>query len=703
MSFTSSLGDPREPTSLGGKAGNLGRLARLGLPVPPGFVVESSAFAALGTELSGPVARADAAARRAALLAAPLPAGLAAELEERWRSLAPAGEALIVRSSALGEDSAAASFAGQLDSIFPVASLAELENALRHCWASYFSDRCLAYQESGRGRLQGMAVLVQLLVPARFSGVLFTRSPTGTGKADSMLGEYCLGLGEALVQGELDPGRFTLEGPDHAARFEVELAEKPPLAALAELGKWARQCEELFGGRPQDLEWCLDAEDRLFLLQSRPLTTLGPAPRTATGAAPGRRVVWSNANVNENFPAPISPLLYSVAATGYRHYFRNLAQAFGVSARRQHRLAAAFEQIIGVHGGRMYYHLSHIHQILRGVPGGEFLARSFDDFVGAESTAAAGPPPPTRLSEVGWMALQVARHYRNVRARVGRFEARIEAYCQTYSLAALPRLGKPELRAGLRDFLEIRRHRWNDAALADAAAMVTYGLLGRGLGRLFPDDPGLLHDLLKGLPNLVSGHPARDLWKVAEKIRALPACLALFQSAQATEIVTALRHDPALAEVARAFAAYQAQWGFRCSGELMLTQPGLDEKPEELVELLRAYLRSENKAPEALLAEHQAARLERTAAMLAALRGRRRLLRWPLRALVRATQVAIELRERARLEQARLYNRLRHLALAIGRGWVADGLFEREEDVFFFTIEELDELLAGGAMYLSRR
>ncbi len=85
-----------------------------------------------------------------------------------------------MRSSALGEDSAAASFAGQLDSIFPVGSLAELEAALRRCWASYFPERCLAYQDTGRGRLTGMAVLVQELVPAAFSGVLFTRAGTLT-------------------------------------------------------------------------------------------------------------------------------------------------------------------------------------------------------------------------------------------------------------------------------------------------------------------------------------------------------------------------------------------------------------------------------------------------------------------------------------------------------------------------------------------
>lgn len=506
-----------------------------------------------------------------------------------------------------------------------------------------------------------------------------------------MLGEYCLGYGEALVSGAVDPGRFTLSRKDFAATFEDQLERAPTVATLEELGRLALRCERVFAA-PQDIEWCVDGEGRLFVLQSRPLTAAAPA------ASPGRRVVWSNANVNENFPVPVTPLLYSVAATGYSHYFRNLALAFGVSARRISRLGPAFRQVIGVHRGRIYYHLSHIHRILRGVPGGEFLARSFDDFVGAEGSPGEEAPPKTRAWEWLRMAGCVFLQYRNLRRRVGRFEQRIEAFCRAYPIAELPKKKPAELRQGLRSLLKIRRHRWNDAALADAAAMVCYGLLGRALRRLFPADPGLQHDLLKGLPDLVSGHPPRDLWRIARLIEGYGPASKLFADAEPAAIVARLESDPALATVAQAFAEYQQRWGFRCSGELLLTQPGLDERPEDLVLLLRAYLRSESRSPEELLAEQRKSRLDRTAAMLAGLSGRRRLLRWPLRALLRSTHVAIEMRERARLQQARLYNRLRHLALAIGRSWEAAGRLERAYDVFFFGIEELDQLLAGGSM-----
>ncbi len=116
--------------------------------------------------------------------------------------------------------------------------------------------------------------------------------------------------------------------------------------------------------------------------RSRRRVTIPVAP-----AATGRRISWSNANVNENFPRPISPLLYSIASAGYTHYFRNLAVACGVSPARVRAMEPAFQQIIGVHGARMYYNLTSIHSVLRLAPFGDALTKSFDAFVGADGGA----------------------------------------------------------------------------------------------------------------------------------------------------------------------------------------------------------------------------------------------------------------------------------------------------------------------------
>src|SRR5262249_40508515 len=146
-------------------------------------------------------------------------------------------------------------------------------------------------------------------------------------------------------------------------------------------------------GKPQDIEWALDAGGRLWLLQARPIT-----------GALWERVLWSNANVNENYPEPIAPLLYSIAAESYYHYFRNLGLAFGLAPARLAGVEQPLRHITGVHGPRMYSHLTNIHAILRAAPFGARLAEYFSAFPGAE------PPAGTQVSGPGLAAyLEAAR------------------------------------------------------------------------------------------------------------------------------------------------------------------------------------------------------------------------------------------------------------------------------------------------------
>ncbi|HVE84002.1 MAG TPA: PEP/pyruvate-binding domain-containing protein, partial [Myxococcales bacterium] len=291
-----------EPARAGGKAHALARMLALGMPVPEGFVLTNDAFQAflardgLGERIAGLLAGLDvrdvartrtASGRiRELVLGAELPPPLRAELQGALDRL-PRGEPVIVRSSAVGEDSARASFAGQMDSFPGVRSPEELERAVRACWASYWSERALAYQRARGVALAGMGVVLQRQVRARVSGVLFTRAPDGDG--DELAGEYCYGLGEALVSGRIDPGRFTLPrdgndcrhlaSPEPASPAEDATLFRPAL--MASLAAFARRLEEQLGG-PQDIEWTIDGAGRLFLVQSRPITS-------AITQGPGRR------------------------------------------------------------------------------------------------------------------------------------------------------------------------------------------------------------------------------------------------------------------------------------------------------------------------------------------------------------------------------------------------------------------------------
>jgi pyruvate, water dikinase len=318
---------------VGGKAAHLGELIAAGFPVPAGFVLPAEAYRA-AMEAAG-VRAALAAGHDEARTAGPerLPdlcetlagrvraAGMPPALEEHvrtaWRRLG--APVVAVRSSAVGEDGAQASFAGMNASFTNVQDADELVRRVVDCWASLFGARVVAYR-AARGFTDepAIAVVVQAMVPARRAGVAFTADPR-TGDRGTLLIEAALGQGEVVVGGAVEPDTYevaadglrlrsmrigtqtheVVRGPDGAdltVPLEPERGGAPVLTPqeIVEVAALARRVEEHYG-RPQDVEWAHDGE-RLWLVQARPVTTGGeggerPAPAVllrGLPATPGR-------------------------------------------------------------------------------------------------------------------------------------------------------------------------------------------------------------------------------------------------------------------------------------------------------------------------------------------------------------------------------------------------------------------------------
>ena len=200
-----------------------------------------------------------------------------------------------VRSSACAEDSAEASFAGQQETFLHVRGADDVAIRIRDCWGSFFSERALFYRAQ-KGSLEdlGMAVVVQRMVQADVAGVLFTCDPVRK-RSDRMVVEAVLGLGEAVVSGQVTPDHYVLKRDGSVRRAQVHEQPYAIVAAAggrrAPSGRWrprraarARcptRCscslarigddlEQRLGG-PQDIEWALQGEE-LFVLQARPVT-----------------------------------------------------------------------------------------------------------------------------------------------------------------------------------------------------------------------------------------------------------------------------------------------------------------------------------------------------------------------------------------------------------------------------------------------
>lgn len=271
----------------GGKGSTLAHLLQAGYQVPAGFVILATAFGAAG-ELNQEVRQ-----------------QIAAQLQALRQNAADAPVA--VRSSALAEDSAQTSFAGEFESVLNVQTDVEFWAAIDQVYRSAQSERVRVYSAAhGVDVTHRIAVVVQRMVPAELAGVLFTADPV-SGSYGAMIGNYVHGLGEALVSGEADAERFTLARPK--GTYAGPAALRPHAKALFRV---ATKLEKTLDG-PQDIEWAV-AQGQLHILQARPITTLsaGNLDEYAINESLVEEALWVNTNVAEAVPDVFSPLTWSI-------------------------------------------------------------------------------------------------------------------------------------------------------------------------------------------------------------------------------------------------------------------------------------------------------------------------------------------------------------------------------------------------------
>ncbi|TAM86740.1 MAG: phosphoenolpyruvate synthase [Jatrophihabitans sp.] len=306
----------------GGKGANLGELTAAGLPVPPGFVVTAQAYRdalersgadvalrdLLATFEPADPASAAAIARSAREIVShlPLPHDTAEAVAAAYRKLGPSVR-VAVRSSGTSEDSATTSFAGMNETFTNVSGEAAVLTALVACWASLYRERVIVYRaDQHLPQDPAIAVIVQQMIASESAGVMFTADPS-TGNRDHVVVEAVFGQGEAAVSGMVEPDTYVVDkdgprlvdvrigqqtrkivrgasGADETVELTPQEGSRRKLtdSEVLDATRLAVAIERHYG-TPQDIEWAL-AEDRIWIVQSRPITTLA-----ATAGEPAQR------------------------------------------------------------------------------------------------------------------------------------------------------------------------------------------------------------------------------------------------------------------------------------------------------------------------------------------------------------------------------------------------------------------------------
>jgi pyruvate,water dikinase len=724
-------------TDVGGKGLNLAALARAGFPVPGGFILATAAYRAFvgandltawlnatanAAALDDPAAlEATSQAIRARFAAGALPAGLADAVAAAYASLGRPPVA--VRSSATAEDLPDMSFAGQQDTFLNVVGEAALLTAVIACWSSLWTARAIAYRARNGIPHDGvaLAVVVQMMVQSEAAGVLFTANPL-TGKRSETVIDATLGLGEALVGGHVEPDNYIVDTAagriigktlgakalairgqagggtitTHAAAGDRPALPDPAILELARLG--AQVAAQLFGGQPQDIEWAW-ADGKLYLLQSRAITSLYPLPDAQFTPRTPLQVLFSLNHV-QGMLDPFTPLGQDAIRLVLIAFFRAFGYRYDLDSQREMVVA----------GERVYINYTPavrhptFRRVLMGALG--FVEPSAQQIMAGlrDERDLAPVGAPLRVWDVLPLARRLWPFLRTVLGALRRPDAARQAVWQITE-SALDGLARQFAAA---PSLSERLALWQRGLdfITGTAFPRLFPVVVTGMGSFFQlrrlvtrelGSDRLALEVARGLPHNVTTEMDLALWGVAQQIRSAadPAVAAAFAAASPADLAAEYQAGTLPPAAQTALAGFMARYGFRGLAEIDLGRPRWREDPAHIMQLVQNYARISDpaQAPDAVFSRGAAAAEAAIEQIVQGIRHpvKRRLARF----LAGRMRRLAGLREFPKFMLIRLMGIIRETLLRSGAELAAAGVLAQADDIFYLHYEQLQALARG--------
>ncbi len=726
---------------VGGKGANLAKLARAGFPVPGGFLVTTQAYqtfvmtnqldetirtALHGIPLDDPAALDRASAQiRQSFNRGVVPEELTLALWEAYHNLGQPPVA--VRSSATAEDLPEMSFAGQQDTYLNILGNDALREAVVNCWGSLWTARAIGYR-SRNGIAQeevALSVVVQQMVQSEAAGVLFTANPLTGNRTETVI-DATFGLGEALVSGQVEPDHYIVEsssgrilqktlgakalaiwsqsgGGTVTQQADAATQQALPDAAIREVTALGQRVADLYG-TPQDIEWGW-AEGKLYLLQSRPITSLYPLPQ-ATFAEPLQ--AYFSFGAIQGMLDPMTPLgqdaIRMVFAGGARLFdfaytLETQPLLFSAGERLWVRTTPVLRNRVGRQGMR---------KVLGVIE--PSIGQAVESLLTEAAFATSGPPQPATLRRivhfVGALLPNLVRTVRDPDAQRQAIQGLITTLLtqvQTQMAAATTLAERVTL------FEQIISNGFQ-FAVPNLVPRVAPGLVA--MNRLIawadeaftPTQEGQRRalEIARGLPHNVTTEMDLMLWQTAQTMRSDEATLTFIQTHDATFLAEQYLANSLPVVAQRAVAAFLAKYGMRGLAEIDFGRTRWRENPVQVMQMIQSYLRigDPTQAPDAVFQRGEAAAQALLDDLVVALRQqpngavKAALVPW----LAKRMRALAGLRESPKFFIINLFGIVRAGLLESGEELVVQGVLNRADDLMFLHLKELQALAAGYAI-----
>jgi len=684
--FVVNTKDECEMELVGGKAFNISRLVRKGFPVPEGFCITTKAYdyfmylnsiSEKDEEISDKIREG---------MIPPLLAEAICDAYHMHLHNNPCA----VRSSSPFEDLKSASFAGQYRSFLNIKGEDALLDAVKECWASLWSRPAVEYRKKmGISENLKMAVLVQEMLPATASGVLFTE--------DNMVLEAVWGLGDILVGGKAIPDHIVVErdgfnileqkvshkeamslisltGGVEVADVPEKLRDKAVLEddQIQELCTLSKRVEELFGC-PQDIEWILSG-DKFVLLQARPITV----KRKPT--------VWSRANMAETQPGYVTYL--SRIPENRPDFFvlgiLPLLECFGITDIPEDLKLTDYIY------GHIYVNMTAAHNTLGRIPG--LSPELLDQAMGHQSEEEVSQSKPGLSAIVKLLpgVLRILRFFSHLPEEAEWVIPHSMDLIEDIRTRNLQEMTLEELDELVWEMYDRTAQVFQVHACTALANASIFGVLQKILKRI--GEEGTENLLTIGLKGMSSSQLGIEMWKLAEIAKKSLRVSELILSKEGNALEE-LNQFPEGITFLQELNKSMEKIGDRCSQELELSVPRWEENPYFVLFMVASYL-SASVCPAKTMEEQKRIRQEAMDRIL------KKLSRNPFEKLIfekilEKSQQFIVARENLKTIWVRGVSAMRVLYLAIAEKLVDKGILKERDTIFYLKMTEVSEIIAG--------
>ncbi|HUU16256.1 MAG TPA: PEP/pyruvate-binding domain-containing protein [Sedimentisphaerales bacterium] len=723
---------------MGPKAASLVHLSRIGLAVPAGFCITGTVFREhiernnltariksvvekLAMDLAIPFGKTKLETKasllsslRQAVIEAPLAEEIRRRIENQYRTLG--ADRVAVRSSGTAEDLPGHSFAGQYDTYLGIANLEDCIEAVKKCWASLWTLRAYEYREKNCfDHLKiNMAVIVQSLIAADASGVIFTVDPL-ISERGSIVIEACFGLGEALVCGKVTPDRFIV-GKNNLKIHSCTISEKKIECVLngnglikeqtvpseksstccldkkqvTRLAKLARKVETEFGC-PQDIEWAI-CKKNIYFLQSRPITAIGPEKSRQ------EQQIWSTFCLEEVMPDVVTPVTWSMLQYLGNNLFDPSLRALCINRRDT--------PVFSLIAGRLYFNASFWTAVILCLPGScnyDFRKNAGNETGLLDLLDKLENLPKEDLPKIEFnrtrfilkLPLLLIGVIANTPEKGQAILENARKMNKKWQSLDISSLSIEQMADCCMDAIDD----FDRLIIAHApylfSIMMAFPALEIVCSKWLSDDSSSTSKLLAGLGGMDDAESAMDLWRLALKAHESPdiemAILAGDCWENTVQKVSELQRGD---EFLKSWDEFMERHGHHCRAELELYNQRWYETPDYILGLVRGYLTCLSKTDPLENYRKLANQREQLAA------GCRRELKNPIKRLIfnklliRSQKGAV-FRENIKSEVIRLIVVMRQLLLELGNRFANQGLLAETDDIFFLEFRDILQIAKG--------